>query len=610
MLKPHLHMPRPAVWLLAAVIYYLCLYLFYIRIGQNMGTENILFSIAPVLLLVTLVQFGSGVKLCSFASIPAIVVGLAWCTAFPLLYYWTYHTYWFQQLVFVDFLIGTANMLLIASLSGVLFRIGYRRIMAMLLAVLDFLLLIIPFVQYAYYCIVWHCLSPASLMAIYLTNYRESIDYIQSNVGLIPTIIILSCAGLLLWLSYRCHLTFSRLMDDDISPMQLAALIIVLIASMATLRIAVPQSSIAGLWHDVDTYVEQTQTYSQTHEERYNSLALDGTQTLAVKAPGTVIVVIGESESRNYMKAYTPDYIYDDTPWLDSCAKSPDFTLFQNAYSCWSQTVPVLQRALTEQSQYNGKEFFEASSIIDIASKAGYKTYWFSNQNRYGQNDSAITLVAKTADRAEWTDDSYDISNKLDEELMPLLQTVDPDQNNFIVLHIIGSHIYYNNRYPADFERFKTDEGSSVALSEASYANSVLYTDHNLQQIFEYAKEHLHLQAMLYFSDHGENLVISHNPDVFTFDMVRIPMFVYLSPEYQRALPQRTLAIRHHRTRYFTNDMIYDTVSGLINAPSNRYDEVQDFTSPMYGFTRDKLTTMLGQRKLTDDPDGTPETFF
>ena len=255
MLKPHLHMPRPAVWLLAAVIYYLCLYLFYIRIGQNMGTENILFSLVPVLLLITLAQFGSGVPLSSLASIPAIVVGLAWCTAFPLLYYWTYHTYWFQQLVFFDFLIGTANMLLIASLSGVLFRIGYRRIMAMLLAVLDFLLLIIPFVQYAYYCIVWHCLSPASLMAIYLTNYRESIDYIQSNVGLIPTIIILSCAGLLLWLSYRCHLRFSRLMDDEISPMQLAALIIVLIASMATLRIAVPQSSIAGLWHDVDTYV-------------------------------------------------------------------------------------------------------------------------------------------------------------------------------------------------------------------------------------------------------------------------------------------------------------------------------------------------------------------
>ena len=85
MLKPHLHMPRPAVWLLAAVIYYLCLYLFYIRIGQNMGTENILFSLVPVLLLITLAQFGSGVPLSSLASIPAIVVGLAWCTAFPLL---------------------------------------------------------------------------------------------------------------------------------------------------------------------------------------------------------------------------------------------------------------------------------------------------------------------------------------------------------------------------------------------------------------------------------------------------------------------------------------------------------------------------------------------
>ena len=55
-----------------------------------------------------------------------------------------------------------------------------------------------------------------------------------------------------------------------------------------------------------------------------------------------------------------------------------EFIIFQNAYASWSQTVPVLQRALTEQSQYNQKEFYESISIIDAAKKAGYKTFWFS----------------------------------------------------------------------------------------------------------------------------------------------------------------------------------------------------------------------------------------
>ncbi len=603
-------LPRPWAWFLAAAVYYFCLNSFYLDFGQNMGSENIIPSVIPVVLALTLVQYGSGVPLFSRAMLPELIVGLAWCTAFPLLYFWTYNTYWYQQLVFFDFLVGTSELLLLASLAGVLFRIGWPRITAAFLAVLDFLLLIIPFVQYAYYCIVWHCLSPASLMAIYLTNYRESVDFIQANVGLVPTLLILTGVGLFLWFAYRCHLDYNRRMDENTTPTRLGALVVVFLAAAVTLRLVVPQTSIAGLWNDVDTYVQQTQTYSTTHDDRYEDLKIDGTQTLAAKAPGTVIVVIGESASRNYMKAFTPDYQYEDTPWLSSQAQNPDFTLFQNAYSSWSQTVPVLQRALTEQSQYNNKEFFESASILDVAKKSGYTTYWFSNQNRYGQFDSAITLVAKTADHAEWTDDSYNISSKYDEELLPYLETVNPEQNNFIVLHVIGSHIYYNNRYPGDYEVFKTDEGSSVGSSEASYANSILYTDHVLQQIFEYAQKNLHLQAMFYFSDHGENLAISHNPDVFSFDMVRIPMFVYLSPEYRAAMPMHAQAFRQHRSRYFTNDMIYDTVSGLLNAPSNHYDAGQDFTSPAYGFTRDKLTTMLGQHSLMEDPDGTQEDFF
>ncbi len=600
-------LPQPWGWLLAACIYYLCLNSFYLDIGQNMGSENIIPSLIPVILALTLLQYGSGVPLFSKAMWPHLVTGLAWCSAFPLCYFWTYSTYWYQQLVFFDFLVGTSEIVLLTALGAILFRIGWPRIAAGVLALLDFALLIIPFMQYAYYCLVWHCLSPASLMAIYLTNYRESIDFIQSNFGLVPTLCI--AAGILAFLvwAYRCHLRFAREMEGASRPGQFAALVVVFFTAAITLRLVVPDTSIATQWQDVDSYVNQTQQYSVTHDDRFAELAVDGAQALPAQAPGTVIVVIGESASRNYMQAFTPGYAYPDTPWLSAMATSGDFTLFQNCYSSWSQTVPVLQRMLTEQSQYNDKEFFESNSILDVAKKAGYRTYWFSNQGRYGQYDSAITLVAKTADQAEWTDDSYNFSDKYDETLLPYLTQVDPTQNNFIVLHIMGSHIYYNNRYPQEFEQFATAEGESALSSEASYANSILYTDHVLQQIFEYAQANLHLQTLLYFSDHGENLAISHNPDVFSFDMVRIPMFVYLSPEYRSALPTQALTLWGHRNRYFTNDMLYDTICGLINAPSNHYDAGQDFTSPQYRFTRATLTTMLGDHSLLEDPDGNPE---
>jgi heptose-I-phosphate ethanolaminephosphotransferase len=53
--------------------------------------------------------------------------------------------------------------------------------------------------------------------------------------------------------------------------------------------------------------------------------------------------------------------------------------------------------------------------------------------------------------------------------------------------------------------------------------------------------------------------------------------------------------------------MLYDTISGLLNAPSNHYDAGQDLSSQKYRFHRKDLTTMLGEHNLLEDPDGGPE---
>ena len=593
--------------LVYAATYFLCLIAFYINIGQDMGAGYFLPILVPMIAVLMLMQHATALPLFTKTGLVHLFAGLGWTTAFPLLYTWTYQSVWYQSLICFDAVIGTAIWVFLTGLTGVLAKAPAKKFSAALLAALDFLALAVPFIQYAYYCIVWHCLSPASLMALYLTNWRESIDFIESNVGVLPACIIIAGFVLFLALAARVNYAFLKAMTPTRTDTRFGSSLLLTLLGAAALLYYLPISSFGELVTDVTTYVEQTQSYGNGHDERYDSLDIDGAQALSTRAPGTVIVVIGESASRDYMHAFTPDFPYPDTPWLDSQLNSPDFNVFTNAYSSWSQTVPVLQRALTEQSQYNDKEFFDSTSILDVAKKSGYTTYWFSNQGRYGQYDSAITLVAKTADRAEWTDDSYNFSDKYDDTLLWYLTQVDPTANNFIVLHIMGSHIYYNNRYPTEFNQW---HGDSEVTSPESYANSIHFTDYILSQIFDYAQKNMNLRAMVYFSDHGENLEISHNPDVFSYDMVRIPMFIYLSPEYQQALPGRTRAIRYHRSRYFTNDMLYDTISGLLNAPSSRYIEGQDLTSPNYAFTRATLTTMLGQQTLTGDPKGSAEEGF
>lgn len=585
----------------AAGAYFLMLIAADINMGQDMGAEYFVPALIPILGTLVLMQYGTGVSLFSRGMCAPLVTGVLWSVTFPLLYAWTYAQDWYRSLIYYDFLIGTGQMMMLAALGGVLFHLGRKKLTAALLAVLSFLMALIPMTQIAYYMTVWHALSPASLMALYLTNWHEAGDYIESTVGTVPAVLIMLGLLALVYLSYRSFCALGRSIYPTAEGTRMGALVLVMIVAAAVHIVLVPECSIAGVYKDVTDYVEQTQTYGLHRDERYDSLIIDRENTLAARAPGTVIFIIGESASRDYMHIYTPGFPYDDTPWMEEMTKNPGFILYQNTYSSWTQTVPVLERALTEKSQYNDKEFFESASLLDVAKKIGYKTYWFSNQGRYGQFDSAITMVAKTADEAEWTDDSYTFTSKYDEELLPYLTRIDPHANNFIVLHLMGSHIYYNNRYPGEWAKFESAAGDSTMTSAPSYANSVLYTDHILKEIFDYAQKNLNLRAMVYFSDHGENLKISHNPDVFKFDMVKIPFFIYLSPEYRAAFPRRSEILASRREAYFTNDMMYDTVCGLLGAPSNRYDPLQDFSSPSYGFTRETLTTMFGMHRLTED---------
>ena len=610
------------IFLAHAALYYYLGEVFYIDIGQPAAPQYFLPPIPATIALLWLIQYASGERIFSRAHLPNLLTGFAWCATFPLLYTWTYQRQWFMSLIYYDFAVGTAIFIFLASATVLLSK--FR--LAAAVCVLNLIFWLIPLVEAIYYCLTWHCLSPASLMAIYLTNWHEAGEFIRAMIGLPTATLIILFVIILLRLTYKAHKNFgSKLVADN---KKLSAATIALVGSLSALIYYAPQTSMAGLWKTVTDYAEQTQLYSQNRAARLADLKIDADN----HPHGTIILVIGESASRDYMHAYNPNFPFDDTPWLDGKLEkisptpelpadakiNPDYTstpdntpnltpaqgkfiIFQNVYASWTQTVPTLQRALTEQSQYNDKEFFDSVSIVDAARKAGYKTYWFSNQGRYGEFDSAITLVAKTADVAEWTDDTFDFSELEDEVLLKFFERVDPNADNFIVFHLMGSHIYYNSRYPRKFKKWVTKDGTGMMLAAPSYANSILYTDFVLSKIFDYAEQNLNLQAMIYFSDHGEDLEISHNPDVFRFEMLRVPMFIYLSPEYEKFFPARVAELENHRAAYFTNDMFYDTFCGLINAPSNRYDAAQDFTSAEYNFTRETLTTMLGQHKLTED---------
>ena len=307
---------------------------------------------------------------------------------------------------------------------------------------------------------------------------------------------------------------------------------------------------------------------------------------------GTHIVIIGESANRDHLKAFTPSYPEDTTPWLSSKVNDPDFSLNYMAYSNFPNTLMSLSYAMTSANQYGDMDLSHAVSMVDAARAAGYRTDWISFQNRSSLSSAGVTLIAERSDASFW-------EKNYDEYAVDVMKKLPPAKRRVLFINIMGSHYTYLARVPAD-------QRGALGISENDpyygYDLTVAYTDRVIRDIFEYAKTHMNLKSLVYFSDHGENMEHFHSTSPFFYDMVHIPFFVYLSPDYQAAHPSLMPVLKSHEKRPFTNDLAFDTVTGLWRARTNFYHAAYDISSPDYAITMEDAKTFGGKRMVKDDP--------
>lgn len=307
---------------------------------------------------------------------------------------------------------------------------------------------------------------------------------------------------------------------------------------------------------------------------------------------GTHIIIIGESANRDHLKAFTPSYPEDTTPWLSSKVNDPDFSLNYMAYSNFPNTLMSLSYAMTSANQYGDMDLSHAVSMVDAARAAGYRTDWISFHNRSSLSSAGVTLIAERSDASFW-------EKNYDEYAVDVMKKLPPAKRRVLFINIMGSHYTYLARVPAD-------QRGALGISENDpyygYDLTVAYTDRVIRDIFEYAKAHMNLKSLVYFSDHGENMEHFHSTSPFFYDMVHIPFFVYLSPDYQAAHPSLMPVLKSHEKRPFTNDLAFDTVTGLWQAKTNFYHAAYDISSPDYAITMEDAKTFGGKRMVKDDP--------
>lgn len=534
--------------------------------------------------------------------LPHTVVALLWVLVFPICYWLTFR----DSMTFIDKhydqAFGAYIFAFTVSLRLLFLKLQQWRdniVQRFFCATIQTCAVIIPLFQILYFAYYKYPFTETAAIALLQTNPNEAKEYLLLNfgyVGIICTIILF--ASVFYGLYKLNTLENIRTEYSALGKKALALMLVIVVATAGYGAKMFKDTGVMQAYVFAKDYFDRTNKFKEFHDANFANLTVTPSTPRFAK-PSTVILVIGESASAYYMSAYS-DVKNNNTPWLKSMRNNDNFILFNHAYTSVCQTVPSLERALTEKNQYNKKDFNQSLTVIDIAKKAGYETYWFSNQGYISDADTPITLVAKTADHAVWLSESEMAKNgyQYDGDLLKCLHNVDPNKNNFIVLHFMGSHEDCINRYPYDFARFSEKGKFDMPLN---YDDSLAYTDSVLQQVQQYAAEKLNLQAMLYFSDHGGDPYRKRHPDQAGFKALQIPMFVYVSDEYKALYANEVGEFKAKRNTYFTNDLIYETVCSLLQVKSNHFDEGNSLLNSKYKYTREMLMTALGSRKISED---------
>ena len=490
--------------------------------------------------------------------------------------------------IYFSFCLALVNIVLLIS------TILPRPVLQKLFLVLAGAALFAPILLcWGYYATELSWLNVDAIMAVLQTNSAEAMEYVKDRTGGYSVLLaLLFAACLALWVRFASRITAAKN-----SWKRIAGIVFFLVLN-AVLVFRTGDNFVTSIFRETTDYQKNYNEYARQKEIRKQNLSHIMLQNNTGRK-GIYFLVIGESQNTLRMSAY--GYKLKTTPWLDSMKNNPNLLLFQHAYACQVQTVPALSYALTAKNQYNSIKLEQAVSLIDVAKAAGYQTVWLSNQVRFGGWGTPVTVIAEEADQKIWINSHQ--GNTLDTEyydgeLINRLQDIKRSDKMLIVVHLMGNHISYHSRYPAEFDKFK-DEGK-----RSEYDNSILYNDYVMQQLIDKVSQWPEFQGLLYFSDHGESVEQErgHNPDRFVFEMAYIPMYMYFSPAYISANEKTFRVLQASQAQYFTNDLIFNTMLGIMDIRNEAFYEAEnDLASPAYNGDVNRLKTLYGKRSIAED---------
>lgn len=301
------------------------------------------------------------------------------------------------------------------------------------------------------------------------------------------------------------------------------------------------------------------------------------------------VMVIGETARAMNFSLY--GYQRDTNPRLRTTTGLVTFSDVTTQSNTTHKSVPML---LSQASATDFERLFHEKGILQAYREAGFHTVFLSNQR---PNHSFIDFLGEQAD--QWlflkTGDANQAGRELagvtskdgnyyDADLLPILDKIlnQKRKKEFIVLHTYGSHFNYMERYPREMAHFLPDTHCEAKQENRpdlinAYDNTIRYTDFVLSGVIERLRKHGGMSAMLYTSDHGENifddahkLFLHASPRASEYEL-RVPFLVWTSQSFRQLLPEvsQALTVNSHKQAQSSRSAFHTMLN--IGGISTRY---------------------------------------
>lgn len=286
------------------------------------------------------------------------------------------------------------------------------------------------------------------------------------------------------------------------------------------------------------------------------------------------IFILGEAA--RYDHFHRNGYARQTSPELDTIAGLYSLEALYCEANLTRNSMPlILTRATIDQPERGASE----RCIVEAYHEAGYQTAWLSNQ----------PMMDFSRRMAGEQDYQYEVLTGLDGgighydtvvvgQARQLLEQ-HPARKSFYLLHLLGSHLKYDQRYPKKYECFtpavQAADGYAVLSAKNkervvnAYDNTILYTSHVIAEAIRLLQEQKGIRALVYVSDHGENLfddereLSVHGSYEGTIHESHVPCFVWLSEDFKQAHPEKVEALEANLQKQVQSDVVFYTLADI-----------------------------------------------